>query len=298
MEYPGRFVSFPTVDPYDPEKLDKFKNLLYRGAKGLNLWTGHNGTLNISGEITSLHQHFGQLNSSLMEPIYQLCENESIPIVWSLNLGVKSIRDEFEQVLKKHPNLIIDVPHMGICVRPYNLPKLEYFFEKYPNLYTDISFGSPLFLQYNSEMISGNLWLYQEFFEKYQDRIMFGTDLVLNKNARKTVEWMVNTTEAYKNLISQDYYCVTIHNLTGEGWTWSKFLNGLNLDQEIVDKIYYHNTMKFLNGKFYYEELNLTNNETGDTRSQCKFEKNYLKNISSNFMVLSYSKKILIMNHF
>ena len=296
VEYPGRFVSFPTVDPYDPEKLDKFKNLLYRGAKGLNLWTGHNGTLNISGEITSLHQHFGQLNSSLMEPIYQLCENKSIPIVWSLNLGVKCIRDEFEQVLNKHPNLIIDVPHMGICVRPYNLPKLEYFFEKYPNLYTDISFGSPLFLKYNSEMISNDVFFYAEFFEKYQDRIMFGTDLVLNKNPRKTVEWMVNTTEAYKNMISQEYYGVTIHNLTGEGWTWSRFLNGLNLDQDIVEKIYYYNTLKFLNGKFYYEDLNLTNNDTVNTRSISKLKENNGENSLISLMAITNSKKILLIN--
>ena len=71
-EYPGRYVSFPTVDPYDPQKLEKFQYLLYRGAKGLNLWTGHNGTLNISGQFTSLHEHFGPLNTSNMEPIYQL----------------------------------------------------------------------------------------------------------------------------------------------------------------------------------------------------------------------------------
>ena len=164
IEYPGRFISFPTVDPNDPEKLTKFEDLLYRGAIGLNLWTGHNGTLNISGEHISFHEYFGPLNCSNMEPIYQLCENERIPIVWSLNLGVKSIRDELEQVLKKHPNLIINAPHMGICVRSYNRPILEYFFDKYPNLYTDISFGSPPYLKYNFELISNNVPYYRDFF--------------------------------------------------------------------------------------------------------------------------------------
>jgi hypothetical protein len=141
------------------------------------------------------------------------------------------------------------------------------------------------------ELISENVWFYADFLEKYQDRIMFGTDLVLNKNPRKTVEWMVNTTEAYKNFISQDYYCVTIHNLTGEGWTWSRFLNGLNLGQEIVNKIFYNNTMKFLNGKFYYEDLNLTDNETRNTRSQFELERNAINKDSFNHMMLAYSKK-------
>jgi predicted TIM-barrel fold metal-dependent hydrolase len=296
IEYPGRFVSFPTVDPFDPEKNEKFEDLLFRGAKGLNLWTGHNGTLNISGELTSFHEHFGQLNCSNMEPIYQLCENESIPIVWSLNLGVRCIRNEFEQVLKMHPNLIINIPHMGICVRHHNFLILEYFFEKYQNLYTDISFGSPAFLKYNFELISSNVLFYKPFFNKYQDRIMFGTDLVLNKNTRKTVEWMVNTTEAYKNLISKPYYFVTIHNLTGEGWSWSRYLYGLNLGQEIVDKIFYNNTMKFLKGKFFYEELNLTNNETRSTRSQVKKDNSIMNYFSESLLVITGSKKILIVN--
>lgn len=284
IEYPGRYISFPTVDPNDPEKLEKFQDLLYRGAIGLNLWTGHNGSLNISGEHTSWHEYFGPLNCSNMDPIYQLCEKERIPIVWSLNLAVKSIRDELEQVLKKYPNLIIDAPHMGICVRSYNRPYLEYFFETYPNLYTDISFGSPPYLKYNFELISNNVPYYRDFFIKYQDRIMYGTDLVLNYNTRKSIEWMVNTTEAYKNLISKDYYCVNIHNLTGEGWTWTKLLNGLNLGQDIVDKIYYYNTMKFLNGKFYYEELNLTNNNTINTRSNCCKQNKY--NLGDHSLIL------------
>ena len=94
-----------------------------RGAWGLKLFSGH---------YASFYKDLGPLNATAMYPIYQYCQQESIPIIWHIHLGYEYIRDEFEAVLKDFPDLIIDVPHWGL--RSSDLPTLEYFFDTHCDL--------------------------------------------------------------------------------------------------------------------------------------------------------------------
>ncbi len=246
-EGPTKYLAFPTVNATDPDNLEKFQDLMDRGAWGLKLFTGH---------YASFHSYQGPLNISSMYPIYQYCQDEQIPIIWHVHLGYQYIRAEFEAVLKDFPDLIINIPHWGL--RSSDLPTLIDFFERYQNLYTDISFGA--WAMEGFVRVSDTVDAIRAFVEKYPDRIMFGTDMVYTEHKRKTVEWAANLTQAYIDMLEKDYYSVTVtpdvmgdHNGMSPG-----DYNGLNLDPSILEKIYYDNAVKFLLCKPYYEEVNIS----------------------------------------
>ncbi len=248
-----KFIAFPTVNSSDPDNLEKFKDLMSRGAWGLKLFTGH---------YASFYSYQGPLNKSSMYPIYEYCEKEKIPLIWHIHLGYSYMRDELEAVLQDFPNLIIDVPHWGL--RSCDLPTIEYFLDKYPNLYTDISFGA--WAMDGFKRLSGNVSAIRAFCEKYQDRLMFGTDMVYTGHIRKTVEWAANITQAYVDLMSNKFYSVYAPPDVMGDWNGISpgDYNGLALDQSILDKIFYDNSIKFLLGLKYTEDVDLEAVKSGE----------------------------------
>jgi predicted TIM-barrel fold metal-dependent hydrolase len=248
-----KFIAFPTVNSSDPDNLEKFQKLMARGAWGLKLYSGH---------YASFYSYQGPLNKSSMYPIYEYCEREKIPIIWHIHFGYSYMRNEFEAVLQDFPDLIVDVPHWGL--RSSDLPTIIYFLDKYPNLYTDISFGA--WAMQGFDRISGNISTIKPFCEKYQDRLLFGTDMVFTSHVRKTVEWAANITQAYVDMLSKEFYSVYApYDVVGD---WNGIspgdYNGLALDQSILDKIYYDNSIKFLLGMKYTEEVNLEAVKSGE----------------------------------
>ena len=79
--------------------------------------------------------------------------------------------DRLENTLKKHPKTTFIAAHLANCCA--DLSVLGGFFDKYPNLFADISarFGEiapiPKFVR--------------EFIDKYQDRIVYGTDMTFSE---------------------------------------------------------------------------------------------------------------------
>ena len=257
-------IAFPTLNPNDEGNLELLKDYIARGARGLNLWTGHHGTLVGSWGETTLYDWLGPMNRTDMYPIYEYCQENRIPIIWSNNLGIREIRDQLWEVLAEFPDMIIKIPHFGICFREYNLPFIEKFLSTYEGAYTCFSWGHPDFVIEKFENISnGNRTeAIKEFINKFQDQIMFATDIVPTDNARKTIEWMRRHTQAYKDVLTLDKYYIELYNFTPTGVDFIGNLNGLNLSPEIIEKIYYKNAIKFLNGKKWNESLDEKSNWT------------------------------------
>ncbi|WP_455393312.1 amidohydrolase family protein [[Eubacterium] cellulosolvens] len=257
-------IAFPTLNPNDEGNLERLKDYISRGARGLNLWTGHHGTLEGSWGETTLYDWLGPLNRTDMYPIYEYCQENRIPIIWSNNLGVREVREQFWQILEKFPGMIIKVPHFGVCFRSYNLPFIEEFLDKYEGGYTCFSWGHPDFVLEKFENISnGNRSeAIKQFFNKYQDRIMFATDIVPTDHPRKTLEWMRKHTQAYVDILSKENYHVEIKDFTPDGRDFIGDYRGLNLSDTILEKVYYKNAIKFLNGKKWNESLDDEANST------------------------------------
>ena len=266
-KYPDRFIPFCTISPLDPNAADILKDCHERGGVGLKLYNGH----------SYYYDNFGMpLDSPVMDPIYEYAEKEKMPVLYHVN--AEQYGDELERVLAKYPNMAVSIPHY--MVTGLDFAKIEHILDTYPNTYTDISFGNDPFLAEGFMMISGNVKKYQDFFAKYQDRILFGADMVLTDNAKKDMGYIKSVIDCYKNIlekktfscpISTNYYKTAyldfFRSLLSCNPKVGKFcqlkkekyksahktlikarrLNGLSLDAGILKKIYSENPMKFLN---------------------------------------------------
>ena len=256
-KYPDRYIAFPTIYTYDDNKLELLKSYIKRGALGLKLFTGH---------YASFYDALGPLNVSTMYPVFEYCEQEKVPIIWHVHLGQEQLIAEFEEVMSDFPNLIANIPHFMLSST--NLwqtggeGRLRYFLETYPNLYTDISFG--YWAKDGLWRISNHTEVFRDFMIEFQDRFTFGTDMVCTNQIRKDVEWIANLTRGYIDILEKDHFNLTVaQDIEGDfNGDAPGTHNGLNLPKSVLDKIYYDNMVKFLNCRYYYEDLSDVINES------------------------------------
>ena len=222
--YPDHFIAFPTINVKDPAKLEKLKLYLGQGGKGLKLYSGH-----------SLF-HEWPLDDSSMMPVYAYCEQNRIPILFHVNSGL--YQKEFENVLSRFPGLRVICPHL--CLASIETGRFESLMDRHPALYTDISFGFMDFLKAGLLRISRDPDKYRALLTKYQDRIFFGTDMVITDAPHKTADWLSQVTRAYRDMLEKETYTF----FAVEGMS----LRGLHLDRPVLEKIYRKNFERFFYG--------------------------------------------------
>lgn len=134
-----------------------------------------------------------------------------------------------DRMLEKHPNLRVVGAHLGS--QEWDVDDLARSLDKFPNLAVDMSARICHFQVQNREKV-------RNFIIKYQDRLLYGTDLVQGETS-------VNI--SFRN---------QIHDVWLKDWeyfTTDKVLNsdkvncdfqGLNLRSRVIKKIYYTNAIK------------------------------------------------------
>lgn len=231
--YPGRFDPWPTIDPLDPEKLKKIQRLVARGAVGVKLYLGH-------GFVNPLTKgyffHSMALDDPRMLPFYAWCEENFVPLMIHVNPYKPGFAEEFISMLTRFPNLKVIAPHF--ILSSIRDSRLQEFLDTFPNLYSDISFGSEPNLIAGLKRISRNPEKFRKLFEKYPDRFMFGTDLVITSKKTKTAAWMETRMRAYLSMLATSSYRVA--------FIPEKSLNGLNLSGPILEGILYRNYEAFM----------------------------------------------------
>ena len=267
--YPKKFIPFCTVSPMDPGVMEYLQECLNRGAKGLKLYNGH----------SYYHDIFGlPLDSPRMMPVYAFAERNQMPILFHVN--IVKYQNELETVLKKNPGLLVSIPHF--MVSSVDISKVEDLMDRYPNLYTDISFGSTEFLAAGFRRISKDPGKYAGFINDYQDRVLFGADMVLTGAQEKDVMFMEERINCYKDLLQkrkfscgpvvsfyegklnayqesydnckpkEGAYCESIKSkleVYQKRFDESVKLNGLGLSNSVLKKIYEDNAMRYLSGE-------------------------------------------------
>lgn len=124
-----------------------------------------------------------------------------------------------ENLLKNCPDTTFIIAHMGSC--PEDLAFVGSLLDRYDNMHVDIA--------ERIDELGRQPYRAKAFFEKYQDRILFGSDAYPEKMPLRYPPY-------FRFLETYDEYF-------GNG-RWK--LYGIGLDDEILKKIYYINAMKIL----------------------------------------------------
>jgi uncharacterized protein len=145
---------------------------------------------------------------------------------WQVKMenGAKSheeMLNRLENTLKKHPRTIFVAAHLANCCA--DLSFLGNLFDKYPNFYADIS------ARY-SELAPIPRFVH-DFMEKYQDRLVYGTDMGFSQKMYRYTFRILETADEH-------FY--------DSGYQYHWPLYGLYLTDKTLKKLYRDNALKIL----------------------------------------------------
>ena len=149
-----------------------------------------------------------------------------------------------EVILKRHPKIKFIFAHLYFMSA--QLPRLAEILDTYPNVMVDITPGLEIYVN-----LSKNTEEAKEFFEKYQDRILYGTDIgarcVLAENAQPLNE---DECLARMDLIDGLFQEETHRVMKEDGRylinTEDFLQQGFSLSEEALNKIYWKNFQKYV----------------------------------------------------
>jgi predicted TIM-barrel fold metal-dependent hydrolase len=139
-------------------------------------------------------------------------------------LGHAEVIATLERAVRKHPSTTFIACHFANCC--YDLSLLGRMLDAYPNLYADIGARYAETATIPRYMV--------KFFERYQDRLLYGTDMGLKAQMYLTT---------FRILESDDEHF----------YDWDLFsyhwpLHGFALSNTVLKKIYRENALKILKG--------------------------------------------------
>jgi uncharacterized protein len=257
-KYPDRFelwcgFDFTGYDQsgYGQAAVDELVRCFNKGAKGIGE-LGDKGNGLVYGKPQAIGMH---IDDERMKPLLEKCAELGMPInihvgepqwfyekmdstndglmnayTWRLDNQVGILN--LEEVLKTLENAVRDNPdNLFIACHLANqntdLEKLGRLLDLYPNLYADIS------ARYSENAPVPRYT--KAFFEKYQDRLLYGTDMGFDKSMYETT---------FRILESNDEH---FYNTELFGYHWA--LYGFGLNDETLEKIYSSNAKHILNGE-------------------------------------------------
>lgn len=136
---------------------------------------------------------------------------------------------QIDNLLEKHPKLNLCLAHFFFCSEKPK--KLEKMLDTYENLCVDITPGGEMYVAFDK-----NPEYFRGFFEKYQDRIIFGTDMDFTPHLEAGI-WL----------------CDRVYRFVSTDETLSSFddhmIKGISLSEEATQKIFSDNLLNKLGGK-------------------------------------------------
>ena len=248
--YPDRFVfakylSLTDIARYNVEPvLGEVSRLRDQGYSLAKTWFGPRWR-----DYRDVPKDF-RINHPRLEPIFQALEDGGIPLI--IHMGdpdtyyATQYRDterygtkeehlsQLEEVLSRHPKLRFQVPHLGSQPEIHRLPNLSRWLDEYPNMVVDTASS-----RWMARELSKDMGKAREFMLRYQDRVLFGTD--------------VSSSRCDRDYFSGRYVAQRILWETGELGTplpfpdadtediGGTFINGLDLPLPVLRKLYWEN---------------------------------------------------------
>lgn len=256
--YPNRFAIFTNIDfskINEPDWTAKAVKTLeddvkLRGAKGLKIYKSLGFNVKDNGKIVPV-------DDPRIDPIWKKAGELGIPVLihtadpssfWDpinaqnerwLELKTHPGRKrnaaggkEFtweellvqqHNVFRKNPKTIFINAHMGWY--PNNLAKLDSLMDAFPNMYAEIG---AVIAELGRQPRTA-----KKFFEKRQDRILFGKD-----------SWVPDEYQTYFRVLESEDEYFPYHKKYHAYWR----MYGLGLSDEVLKKVYYKNALKIVPG--------------------------------------------------
>lgn len=270
--FPDQFAFFGTFsvdsfgkDDFTEKTIARINKCMKAGASGIKIWK------NIGMVLKDVTGRYVMVDDPAFETIFNYLEEKNIPLLahlgepkdcWlpedQMDLGnnrnyfhdhpeyhmflhpeAPSYEDQInarDNLLTKHPKLNFIGAHLASL--EWNLDELAKLFDRFPNITADMAarFGH---IQFQSLADSEKV---RNFFIKYQDRMMYGTDMSVNEGDTNYSEI---TSELRTTWMNQWVYLATDSTIIVKDLD-RKQVKGLKLPREVIDKIYYKNAERFL----------------------------------------------------
>jgi len=259
-------TSFECATINQPEWIDRqltyLKNSFDSGALGIKVWK------NIGMTIKDKDSNFIMIDNAIFDPIFNYLEQNNIPVIGHLGepkncwlpldqMTTNNDRNYFkdhpqyhmylhpeypsydaiiqarDHLLEKHPNLKFIGAHLASL--EWDVDEIAKRLDKFPNMSVEPAerMGQ---LQFQSLT---NWQKVHDFFIKYQDRIMYGTDLQATKSDNPD-----SVKKKTHDVWTRDWTYLTSGDSLQSPFVNKKF-KALQLPKEVVDKIYYKNAEKW-----------------------------------------------------
>src|SRR5690606_32739643 len=254
--FPNRFIVFTNIDFSgidDPDWTEKtvaqLENDVRLGANGLKIYK----SLGMHNQDSKGNRI--RIDDPRIGPVWEKCGELGIPVLihsadpkpfWSPMdnqnerwLGLKlrpgrkrsdtepapwqTIIDEQHNIIRKHKNTIFINAHLGWYAN--DLARLGELLDEMPNMYTEI--GAVI------AELGRQPRFAKKFLTKYQDRVLFGKDA-----------WNPEEYHTYFRVLESDDEYFPYYKRYHAFWR----MYGLDLDDEVLKKIYYKNALKVIPG--------------------------------------------------
>jgi len=226
--YPEKIIPFCTIDESDSQAAETFEQCLEDGGEGLKLLGGH----------PSFYDE--PLNSENMYKVYQKAVEYKVPVlIHGSIINIPEVKDQLDQVYSDFPEVtFIHAHYCSAIMKGINLDQCAELLDKHPNLYIDLTMGGGIkrYHRYFRE----DLDKIKDFILTYQDRILFGSDIILNRSISKNFDWLYDRMRCDLDLHQDKEYTCPFgeKDITHQGF---------NFSQEILKKLYFENPKKALN---------------------------------------------------
>lgn len=251
-------------DDWSKKVIDQLKENISSGAVSVKLWK------NIGMTVSDRKGNFIMVDDAKMDPVIEFIISKNLPVTGHLGepkncwlplseMTVKGdssyfaknpkyhmfLHPEFpsyedqinarDNLLLRHPDLKFIGCHLGSL--EWEVDELAKRLDKFPNMAVDLA-ARICHLQYQSKTNRDKI---RDFCIRYQDRILYGTDLADNGGSNEK-----RLTENIHNTWLEDWlYFATDDELTSN--TFNGSFKGLQLPKEVVRKIFGENAVRWYN---------------------------------------------------
>jgi predicted TIM-barrel fold metal-dependent hydrolase len=236
------------------EEASEGGNDYFEQAKKL-ISMGFDGMKMIEGKPNVRRQLNKSLDDSSFDSYYKFLEEKQIPILfhiadpetfWDVNAvpewarnagwfygdGSYNQREDFYRevdcILTKFPKLKAIFAHFYFLST--DMERASEFLDKWSNVSIDLTPGTEMYVNF-----SKNPEKWRNFFIKYQDRIIFGTD-TCDPEGEVELDNMIKTVNLSRMFLETDK----------EFQVWDLKLKGMCLSRDILEKIYYKNFFRYV----------------------------------------------------